>query len=474
MRVRSIRYGLLVCLAACATGALAPRARAQEINEDEAVLSPATAQPRRGQRILDAAAEAALFVPLEPARRVSYAQVLEHPDDVELNFRWAQTQVDDGALTGAAGTLERILLLQPDLPRVRMLYGAVLFRLGNLAEADREFARLELEGRPGDRERVAEYRKRIRRASRSTHTTASFTAGTQHDTNRNTAPESGNVLIGDIPFSLSSSNDKDGDGGWYSLLDLHMERELGYQEDRRLIAGASYYHSQQNDLDSYDVQAWNGELGLRMRQSEGSFQPRLYASIVDLSREKYLRAFGLELALTHTLGKTSSLWGHVRLQNENFSAISEVPTASDRTGLRGEARFGASFGLAPRRRLDIDAALVNKSANEDFQAYLGPELGISHLWIQRCGTFAIAELRATSEDYKHNQNLISGSTRRDLRTRGRLAFGVPLALVFGEDSAVADAVLSLTGELVLVDSNLPNFEYRNRRLGVSLSKRLEF
>jgi hypothetical protein len=473
VRARSIRYGLLVFVAACA-GLTAPWAGAQEINQDDVELDRAAAAPRSGQRALDAAAEAALFVPLEPARRVSYAQVLEHPDDIELNFRWAQTQVEDGDLTGAAATLERILLLQPELPRVRMLYGAVLFRLGNLSEADREFARLERDGRPSDHASIAEYRKRIRRASSPTHTTASLTAGTQHDTNRNTAPDSGNVLIGDIPFSLTSTNDKNGDGGWYSLLDLHLERDLGYQEDRKLIAGLSYYHSQQDDLDSYDVQAWNGELGLRLRQSEGSIQPRLFASIVDLSREKYLRAFGLELAATHTLSKTATLWGHVRLSHEDFDDIPEVPTASDRRGLRGEARLGSSFALAPRRRLDVDAAFVNKSADEDFQGYVGPELGASHLWIQRCGTFLIAELRATSEHYKHSQNLISGSSRRDLRTRGRLSFGVPLALLLGEDSAVADAVLSLTTELVVVDSNLTNFEYRNRRVGVSLSKRLEF
>jgi len=474
VRARRIRYGLLASLVACVASGSAPRVHAQEISQDEAEARQAASEPRAGRRVLDAAAEAALFVPLEPSRRVTYAQVLESPDDIEINFRWAQTQVDDGELTGAAATLERILLLQPDLPRVRLLYGAVLFRLGNLAEADREFARLEQEGRASDRTRIADYRQRIQRSARPTHTTLSLSAGTQHDTNRNTAPESGTVLISDIPFTLGSTNDKNGDGGWFSLLDVHVERELGYQEDRRLIAGASYYHSQQDDLASYDVQAWTGELGVRVRRSEGSFQPRLFASMVDLSREKYLRAFGLELALSRPIGKSTSLWGYARLQHEDFDDIPEVPTASDRKGLRGEARSGSSFALGPRRKLDVDFALVNKSADEDFQAYLGPELGVSHLWIQRCGTFAIAEVRASSEKYKHNQDLISGTSRRDLRTRGRLAFGVPLALVLGEDSGVADAVLSLSAELVVVDSNLPNFEYRNRRVGVSLSKRLEF
>ena len=72
---------------------------------------------------------------------VTFEQVLADPDNIDLNFRYAETQIRKGDVRGASATLERILLIEPDLPRVRLLYAIVQFRLENLAEAERELVR---------------------------------------------------------------------------------------------------------------------------------------------------------------------------------------------------------------------------------------------------------------------------------------------------------------------------------------------
>jgi len=48
---------------------------------------------------------------------------LEDPDNIMLNFRYAQTQIKNNNLLGAAGTLERILLVNPNLSKVRLGIG---------------------------------------------------------------------------------------------------------------------------------------------------------------------------------------------------------------------------------------------------------------------------------------------------------------------------------------------------------------
>src|SRR5271169_2770221 len=53
---------------------------------------------------------------------VTYAQVLKDPDNIELNQRFANKQVRNGELKGASATLERILMLNPNLPNMRMFY----------------------------------------------------------------------------------------------------------------------------------------------------------------------------------------------------------------------------------------------------------------------------------------------------------------------------------------------------------------
>ena len=60
------------------------------------------------------AAGQALDVDTLSGAPVSYQDVLADPDNLELNLRFARTQVAQGNVRGAAATLERILLIDPD------------------------------------------------------------------------------------------------------------------------------------------------------------------------------------------------------------------------------------------------------------------------------------------------------------------------------------------------------------------------
>ena len=84
-----------------------------------------------------AAAAARARQALEPQESVTLADVFADPDNLDLNFRYAKAQIARGELLGAASTLERVLLVDPNLTRASLLYGVVLFRLDNLEEAER-------------------------------------------------------------------------------------------------------------------------------------------------------------------------------------------------------------------------------------------------------------------------------------------------------------------------------------------------
>ena len=55
-----------------------------------------------------------------------------------MNLRFARSQIARENIRGASATLERILLLEPGRPDVRLLYAVVLFRLDNTQDAERE------------------------------------------------------------------------------------------------------------------------------------------------------------------------------------------------------------------------------------------------------------------------------------------------------------------------------------------------
>jgi len=58
---------------------------------------------------------------------VSYADVLTKPDDTALIVCFARGQINNGNVTGAVATLERILLIAPDAANVRYLYAIALY-----------------------------------------------------------------------------------------------------------------------------------------------------------------------------------------------------------------------------------------------------------------------------------------------------------------------------------------------------------
>src|SRR6185295_530487 len=160
--------------------------------------------PKREESSQQAATKAAR----EAAKRqaggeedVTWEQVMAKPDDIELNYRFAQTQIRQGNLKGAVATLERLLLVDPGLAKVRLLYALVLFRLGDLDGSERELNTLKKGSVPEDlKAQINDYLAQIEKQRRRTHINAALSLGFGYDDNRNAAPSSGQRLFGDVAF----------------------------------------------------------------------------------------------------------------------------------------------------------------------------------------------------------------------------------------------------------------------------------
>jgi Flp pilus assembly protein TadD len=70
--------------------------------------------------------------------RITYAQILADPDNIELSVKYAQQLINDGEFQKATISLERILLLNPEVDKARLLMALVFFRLGSFSEAESE------------------------------------------------------------------------------------------------------------------------------------------------------------------------------------------------------------------------------------------------------------------------------------------------------------------------------------------------
>jgi len=128
--------------------------------------------------LTDVTARANFLLSTDDGGDITYADILANPDDIVLNFRWAKAQLARGDVRGASATLERILVLDPDLAPVRLYYAIVLYRLDSLDEARSQFDRLlQMDISPDVEANIRQYVSAIERRRKRPFTKPDFDTG---------------------------------------------------------------------------------------------------------------------------------------------------------------------------------------------------------------------------------------------------------------------------------------------------------
>ena len=168
---------------------------------------------------------------------VTYEDVLKDPDNIQLNFRYAQNQISKNELLGASSTLERILLIDPNLIDVRLLYAVVLYRLDSLNEVQKELNILKGMTLPPEIKREVDfYEKKIKYQKRRTHFSVRESAGWGYDTNRNASPSSKQQLFFDTALDTQGSNTRKPDTHFLNVASLDVTHDLGFQAGHTVFA----------------------------------------------------------------------------------------------------------------------------------------------------------------------------------------------------------------------------------------------
>jgi hypothetical protein len=460
-------------MAASAEPALAQPDRPPPVQEQQ--------RPERGTRETERAERAheasEALRPLGPGERVTYQDVLQHPDDVDLNYRYAQTQVADGDLRGAASTLERILLVAPDLARVRLLYAVVLYRLDNLNESEREFrAVAELPMAATLREEVTFYLEQIALRRKTTRYTATLAGGAQWDSNRNAGPRHDRVLFLDTPLELVTGKKEDDFAG-IGIAGLHVQHDLGYEAGHALLGAVQVYGQKQVDVTDLDLMALSAEGGGLYRSPIADVQPSIYGTYLNLGGESYVETVGAGVRANHHFSERLDLFARFRLDWENFENLDESPTTEERTGARVQGGIGASWAPWPRLRLDAGAGWLHKDADQEFYQYTGPAAYLGATYLLGRGQFLLSTFSYEYDRYDGPDPIVSPDTRRDSIYVGGLTYGVPLGVLLpflGSSRALGDTLLTANATYVNENSNLENYTYDDWRVSILFNKSFEF
>lgn len=429
--------------------------------------------------VLPAAGAAQEAVPAAAAPRITYDDLLGNPDDLALAFAFAKQEVRDGNVLSALSTLERMLLLRPDLHDVRLFYAILLYRLDNMAEARTHLDRLADEVLPAALAReVARYQGLVADSDRPL--TASLTAGLglRYDTNRNGANEGEGLFFG---FPVTFLEEAEEDWSRLTYLSGRLDYDLGLAQPMSLFTSATVYDNDPFKFDDQAYRAFSLDGGLKTRVDLVDVTLRGFGQHLQQDGEAYTSAFGAEARADYQVALGTEIYGLGRAQYEVYENTDSSPNNSTRDGARWRLGSGVSHSFAPDFRVSVDLLGERKEGDVEFESYWRLGGAISPLYLLGQGQYVALRVYLERDAYDATDPLVTGSeTRQDLTRGFSLTYGLPVATLAGWiDDDARNAVPEGLGLAFTVDardrrSNIDNYDTHNWGGQTLVTYRLSF
>jgi tetratricopeptide (TPR) repeat protein len=191
----------------------------------------------------EAAAQAAASedaASLQAQKDALFQRMLRDPANLDVTFKYADVAARLGDYEAAVSALERMLLFNPDLPRVQLELGVLYFRMGSYGLARDYFDRAAAANPPPEiRGRLDQYMAEIEKGEPRHRLSGYFFSGVQYQTNANVAGSS--VILSPIgPVLLNNQFTKQASGSIFGSGSVLYSYDLQTQSRDTLdVTGAN-------------------------------------------------------------------------------------------------------------------------------------------------------------------------------------------------------------------------------------------
>ncbi len=204
----------------------------------------------------------------------AFQETLNKPADLDVLFRFAGLATQIGDLEGAISALERMLLVNPDLPRVRLELGVLYYRLGSYEVARSYLDKaLQSSALPADvRAKAQEYLAEIASKEKRSTLGGEVFLGWRYQSNANLGPANSQVLLFGQAANLNQAGLGKADWGAVSSLTVRHRYDFGNQDKGALETQFSAYASRQFQVSAANVSLLDLTTGPRFQIFSGTLE----------------------------------------------------------------------------------------------------------------------------------------------------------------------------------------------------------
>ncbi|MDB2415433.1 surface lipoprotein assembly modifier, partial [Rickettsiales bacterium] len=295
--------------------------------------------------------------------------------------------------------------------------------------------------------------------------TGSITTGYNHDTNANSAANSGTIIVNDVPLQLSSGSTTKKDGHAFIATTIGHSYKFDDLDDNTglsLDSSATFYRTQQGRLNNLDLSLLGIKTGPVINFKKQKTKVGFTGAVnwIQLDSSDYLRTKSWELSANKQVSKRFSMGASLTSEQRQFYDSASIKTYAARTGNAWQYKFTGSYLLSPKSMFNAEVITRNEDARSKYHGLSSTQINANYLRQMPYDVIANILLSLKKSYYDAADPLVSNTIfRHDHEKSSTITLAKKLPY---------NVTASIGYQYKNNDSNVINYDYTNHRLSTTV------
>jgi len=406
---------------------------------------------------------------LSSEKNITYMQILQKPNDLDLNLKYAQQQGKMGNFKQTISTLERLNMLYPDNVEIKLYLLSVLVQVDSPEKANTiiEEMKLRRDLEPEDLETLLEIEEELKDREPSLwNLTADISMGSVFSNNVNSVSKTRTKEESDSIVGFNSAmHDRTLSGG----IGLSATRPIG--EESNFLINASHTSSEQYSETDDDYQSYGLTLALDTVLGNQSLSPYLMLSKSDYQTDadSFSKMYGF--GGFFSVGERNSLSYGYAYSSSKGNHNSMDTTANETNSVGHSFTFAHDFIVTPIISTNLSLGYSDTDARvdagNDYETYdVGFGLNFAFPWAY----IAVSNSMSFNDYKKIDTSVTSGKIRSDYTNTFDIMLTKAIGDIFPAIDPNRSLFINLSYEKLFSEANMLNYDYITDSFSLSFSR----